>query len=273
MKKQSGSLVWAINRWAYITIVFSVAIAIGIHAEYEHFNVLRRNLNNYYFQQFCLFVLLLVLTSPLGLVAACVFTGTFYFSGIFTFAEAIFVTAPVFCAAGWFQWYVLFPKCFRGDSVALEAASLTETFVAPWIPSRKKSLIGHLCIVVVASAVTALVVLYSQTNPWNVYLAALLCGFIYYSLPYFFWAIVAKLRKFSLITWNAGLLGVSSALTIVAAYWWAMPIRSEKPILYYWPLALFLSAALPVVCHAICVPKRTEPKVAQNGVQAPTQAE
>lgn len=95
-----------IRRRAYICQVTLIAVGTGVALQYGDTVA-----------QVALALALPALTFPIGLVGAlCAMT--LIYSGIATTSEALVVAAPIYAAAGWPQWNVMFPRLFasRGDA-------------------------------------------------------------------------------------------------------------------------------------------------------------
>ncbi len=86
--------------WFYITVVVLVAVGSAVAQE-----------NSSVVMQLLLVLLLPVLTFPLGVLGALCTMPLIYY-GITTPSEAQLITAPVYAAAGWLQWYIVLPKLF-----------------------------------------------------------------------------------------------------------------------------------------------------------------
>lgn len=56
-------------------------------------------------------------TYPSGVVGTIVSCGAIY-SGLLTPTQSVLLAAPVYVGVGYFQWYVLIPRYFRGGAGA-----------------------------------------------------------------------------------------------------------------------------------------------------------
>lgn len=95
-----------VNQWAYICAVAVIAVGTGVALQFGDTVA-----------QVALALVLPALTFPMGLMGALCALTLIYF-GIATTSEAYVVAAPIYAAAGWLQWYVMFPRLFasRGDA-------------------------------------------------------------------------------------------------------------------------------------------------------------
>lgn len=124
-----------INRWAYCITVAIISIATGIALESSS-PVLKIAFG----------LLLLAFTFPLGIVGALCAIPLIY-TGIAIPSEAYFVAAPIFAIAGMVQWYVLFPRIFKGRNKSSPKAatkSITSLRYEFQIPDPTKPISGDL---------------------------------------------------------------------------------------------------------------------------------
>ena len=93
----------------------------------------------------------------------------------------------------------------------------------------------------------------------NMLSGTLLSGLLFYATPYFAWAIVAALGKFSSTVSHSGFIAATVALVAICAFWFLPRDPSGLPLqwMMYWPLALVLQIVVP---GAVALYKRAEAK-------------
>ncbi len=67
-------------------------------------------------------------------------------------------------------------------------------------------------------------------------------GYLFYAAPFFLWAIIATLGKFTNKVCHAGFMAASIALVAIACFWFFPGDPSGLPLqwMLYWPLAIVL---------------------------------
>lgn len=238
-----------INRWVYIAIVLSVTVGLGLLLGFASSSTKQldpRDLHRY--GLIALLLLLPMLTFPLGIIGL-LFTLPFISSGIFEISEAFVVASPVFAAAGWFQWYFLYPKLFERHSTPVSNEGTSHRSPAHLVFNRRRALVAHLCIPILVTIVTSAVGIIREPFAIDVFLTFLMGGFLFYTGPHLVWAIVASVGAFSKAVWHAGFIASTLALIATSAFWLGPRDTSGLPIqwMLYWPLALTLMLVLPTI--------------------------
>lgn len=250
-----------INRWTYIAVVIFVAIGLGLMLEFNSSytkQVDPRDIHHY--GLLVLLLLLPLLTFPLGIIGV-LFTFPFISSGIFDMSEAFIVASPVFAAAGWFQWYFLFPRLFGRHPISEVNEDTLDPPTAPLVPNRRKAFVAHLCIPTAVTLVTSAVGIIREPFAIDVFLTFLMGGFLFYTGPHLIWAIVASVSAFSKMVWHAGFIAATVALLAASAFLLGPPDTSGLPMqwMLYWPLALTLMLVFPAIVSLVSRMRSAKP--------------
>lgn len=250
-----------INRWAYIAVVISVTVGLGLLLGFASSYTKQldpRDLHRY--GLLALLLLLPMLTFPLGIIGF-LFTLPFISSGIFEMSEAFVVASPVFAATGWFQWYFLYPKLFGRQPLPASNEDTSHPSPALLAPNRRTALVAHLCIPILVTLVTSAVGIIREPFAIDVFLTFLMGGFLFYTGPHLLWGIVASVGAFSKVVWHAGFIASTVALLATSAFWLGPRDTSGLPMqwILYWPLALTLMLVLPAIVSLISRKKLAKP--------------
>jgi hypothetical protein len=81
---------------------------------------------------------------------------------------------------------------------------------------------------------------------WQMFMAYIVEGFLFYAAPYLLWAIISTLGKFSRAMVHAGFIAACIALAAILGLSFLVRDASGLPIQWvlYWPLALLLQGAM-----------------------------
>ena len=124
---------------------------------------------------------------------------------------------------------------------------------------KRTTTIVYLCVPVMFALGVFAYALRRETFSADMLFGTLFSGFLFYATPYFAWAIVAALGKFSNAVSHAGFIAATVALVAICAFWFLPRDPSGLPLqwMLYWPLALVLQIVAP---SAVAIHKKAQEK-------------